>query len=221
MPSFVRYGLSVIAAYLLGAIPMGIFIVRAYTGEDIRNTGSGRTGGTNALRAAGLVAGLLTVFSDIAKGIGAIYVARLLAPGVPWVAAACGIAAVAGHNWPVYIRFKGGAGAAPNVGVAIALWPFSALMLLTVPPAILLLTGYASLVSTFVAVSVPIMFAILAKVLGLPWVYVVYGVVTLIMIALALRRNYRRLLQGTERMVGPRAKAMAAKRDNGVAPSGA
>jgi glycerol-3-phosphate acyltransferase PlsY len=221
MPDIVLYILSILAAYLLGSVPMGVFVVRAYTGKDIRETGSGRIGGTNAMRAAGLHAGVITGLSDIAKGFGAVYIGRLLAPGVPWVEMACGAAAVAGHNWSIYLRFKGGAGAATNIGAATALWPFTAPILVPAGVAILFLTGYASVTSTFVAVGVPIVLAVAARAFGLPWVYVLHGVATLIMIALALVPNYRRLLQGTERVVGPRAKALAAKRDNGVAASGA
>lgn len=220
MPEVVRYALPIVTAYLLGSVPMGIFVVRAYTGKDIRETGSGRTGGTNAMRAAGLHAGVITGLSDIAKGFAAVYLARLLVPGVPWVEAACGVAAVAGHNWSVFLGFKGGAGAATNTGVATALWPWSLPILLPAGLAILFLVGYASLTSTFVAIGVPILFAILAKVLGLPWIYVGYGVATMLMIVLALRPNYRRLIDGNERLVGVRAKTLRSNHDDRIAPTG-
>lgn len=220
MPDFIVYLLAILAAYLLGSVPMGVFVVRAYTGKDIRETGSGRIGGTNAMRAAGFFAGFITGVSDLAKGFGAVYIGRLLAPGMPWVEVACGAAVVAGHNWSIYLRFKGGAGAATNIGAATALWPFMTPILLPIGLAVLFLSGYASVASTFIAMSVPILLAVAAKVFGLPWVYVLHGIATLVMITLALVPNYRRLLQGTERLVGPRAKAMAAKHDNGVAASG-
>jgi glycerol-3-phosphate acyltransferase PlsY len=215
------YIVTILAAYLLGSIPMGIFVVRAYTGKDIRETGSGRTGGTNAMRAAGFFAGFITGVSDMAKGFAAVYLARLLMPGIPWMEAACGAAVVAGHNWSVFLRFKGGAGAATNMGVAMALWPWSILIILPAGMAIWWLVGYASLTSTFVAVGVPVLLAILAKLVGLPWVYVSYGVATMLMIIMALRPNYRRLLSGTERLVGLRAKILAAKRDDWIAPTSA
>ena len=221
MPDAVLYVVTILAAYVLGSIPMGIFVVRAYTGKDIRETGSGRTGGTNAMRAAGVFAGLITGVSDMAKGFAAVYLARLLVPGIPWMEAACGAAVVAGHNWSIFLGFKGGAGAATNMGVAMAFWPWSVLILLPTGLAIWWLVGYASLTTTFVAVGVPVMYAILARLIGLPWVYVLYGVATMLMIVMALRPNYRRLLNGTERLVGLRAKMMAAKRDDWVAPTGA
>ena len=222
LPVFARVGLSIIAAYLLGSLPMGIFFVRAYTGKDVRLTGSGRVGGTNAMRAAGFTAGLFTTFSDMAKGFAGVYLARLIVPDLNWVEALCGIAVVAGHNWSIFIRFKGGAGAATNIGAATAMWPFTAPLFIVIGSIVLLTTGYASVTTTTIAVGIPIMLAILSRVIGLPAIYVVYGVGTLILIALALVGNYRRLLNGTERVVGPRAKAMAARKErNGIAPSGA
>lgn len=222
MPAAISIFLAIFGAYFLGSIPMGIFFVRAYKGIDIRDVGSGRTGGTNALRAAGWFAGILTGLSDILKGFTAVYIGRLLMPGVPWVEAACGVAVVVGHNWSAFIGFKGGAGAATNVGVVTALFPY-ALPVIVVPAMIIfLVSGYASVTTTFVGVSAPIILAVAARVYGLPLIYLTYGVSTLILIALALVPNYRRLLNGTERVVGPRAKAMAAKRDqNGIAASGA
>ena len=98
----VKYILCVVIAYLLGSIPVGVFVVRLFGGRDIRSVGSGRTGGTNALRAAGLPAGVLTGLGDVAKGYAAVTVARLIAgPYVPMLEALCGVATVAGHNWPI------------------------------------------------------------------------------------------------------------------------
>jgi glycerol-3-phosphate acyltransferase PlsY len=221
MPQYLIVALAILAAYVLGSVPMGLYVVRAYTGKDIRDHGSGRIGGTNAMRAAGFHAGLITSLSDLAKGFGAVYIGRLLVPGVPWVEAACGFAAVAGHNWSIFLDFKGGAGAATTVGVATAFWPLAAPILVPISTAILFLGGYASVASTCVAVSMPIMFTLLARDMGLPWVYVLGGFGIMLLIMFALRPNYGRLMRGTERMVGPRAKALAAKQDDSIAASGA
>lgn len=213
MPQFVYMILALVAAYMIGSIPMGVFIVRAFTGEDVRTYGSGRTGGTNAMRAAGVWAGVITGLSDLAKGYVGVLLSQLLFPEAFLLHAACGAAAVAGHNWSVFLKFKGGAGGATNVGAATAMWPYFTPIMLIATPLALFVTGYASVASTFIAVFIPIGLAVLAKVIGLPWEYVLFGMTTLLMIAFALVPNYRRLLQGTERIVGPRAKAIA-KREN-------
>jgi glycerol-3-phosphate acyltransferase PlsY len=188
-------------------------VVKALTGRDIRSVGSGRTGGTNALRAGGVAAGLLTGIGDFAKGLGAVYVARLLVPGYPILEAACAVAAVAGHNWSIFNRFKGGAGTGPNVGAASALWPWAGVILLPAVPAVLLLTGYASVTSTVVALTIVAIFVARAIFVGEPAAYIGYAIMTTILIAIALAPNYKRLIEGTERMVGPRAKAAAERAD--------
>src|SRR5688572_22479605 len=105
MPPLLNLIIAVLAAYLIGSIPVGMFIVRGMTGRDIREVGSGRTGGTNAFRAGGLSAGLLTAFGDILKGFTAVFVGRALGNGSSEVMALCAIAGVAGHNWPIYLKF--------------------------------------------------------------------------------------------------------------------
>ena len=189
-------------AYLIGSIPVGYLVIWLTQGRDIRTVGSGRTGGTNALRAGGSWAGIATGAGDILKGFLAVFAARLIigdAVANPSVAGIVGgIAVVAGHNWSVFMNFRGGAGTAPNVGASIAIWPLSALWLLPMLPFGLNLIRYASLMSLIVAVVIPISFAIRA-VLGYgPWLDVLYGVVTGLMVAWALRPNIKRLINGTE-----------------------
>jgi glycerol-3-phosphate acyltransferase PlsY len=202
----------VFLAYLIGAIPVGLLIVRVFTGRDIRAVGSGRTGGTNAMRAAGPVAGFLTAIADVGKGFVAVSLPPLIlaGQGIDIIVAACGIAAVAGHNWPVFLRFKGGAGASPNVGVAVALWPIT-LALVPLGAILLVATGYASVTSTVVSLVIVVIFALRAILDHQPISYVGYSIGTFILIAIALLPNYRRLIEGTERIVGPRAKLLAAK----------
>lgn len=211
---YLKYGGAILLAYAIGSIPVGLILVRVVSGQDIRTIGSGRTGGTNALRAAGTVTGILTGLGDMAKGIAAVGMARWIAPGLPLMEALCGIAAVAGHNWSIYINFKGGAGTGPNAGVATALWPISALILIPVVPFVLVITGYASVASTIAGLAIIAIFAIRATVLGTPAVYTGYAICTMFLTALALIPNYKRLIAGTERLVGPRAR-MQAQRSGG------
>lgn len=209
----VSYIVTILIAYLLGSIPMGIFVVRLFRpGVDIRQVGSGRTGGTNAARAGGWQAGVMTGLCDALKGFGAVYVARLLFPthhALFVLEALCGIAAVAGHNWSIYIGFKGGAGTGPNIGAATALWGWTALFLAPAVPIILLATGYASVASTSAAFFI-LAIMLVRWLLGFsPFAHVAFAIGTTILVCIALIPNYRRLLAGEERVFGPRAKAMA------------
>lgn len=208
MPPVALFIVAVVTAYLLGSIPVGLIVVKLVSGRDIRTVGSGRTGGTNALRAAGLSAGLLTAFGDILKGFLAVYLARTFTHGqAPGLEALCAVAAVAGHNWPIFLNFKGGAGTGPNVGAAIALWPWSGLVVIPLTALFLYLIGYASLASTSAAVIIVGIFVFRTAVYAEPIAYIGYALATLVLTAIALIPNYKRLAAGTERLVGRRARA--------------
>ncbi|GAB4478372.1 MAG: glycerol-3-phosphate 1-O-acyltransferase PlsY [Anaerolineae bacterium] len=201
-------GLAFVLAYLVGAIPMGLLVVKALTGEDVRQYGSGRTGGTNAMRAGGVKAGVLTGLGDLLKGVLAVNIGRLLFPGDPVAEAVCAVAAVVGHNWSIYIGFKGGAGTGANVGAAVALWPLTAAIMIPFVPLVLYLTGYASVTSTLASLLLVAIFILRAALAGQPIAYVVYAVITALLVAIALIPNYKRLLAGTERVVGLRARKL-------------
>jgi len=111
-----RLIVSTVVGYLLGAIPFGFIIVGFLRERDITAEGSGRTGGTNAMRAAGFGAGALTVVGDVAKGIAAVYAARELAPGMVWAEIVAGWGAVLGHNASIFLMFRGGAGSGRRAG---------------------------------------------------------------------------------------------------------
>jgi glycerol-3-phosphate acyltransferase PlsY len=213
MQTVVAYAISIALAYLLGSIPVGLIVVRALTGQDIRDFGSGRTGGTNAGRAGGRLAGILTGLGDFLNGVGAVNIARIIWPGAPVLEAACGVAAVLGHNYSIYIGFRGGAGTGPNVGAASALWPWAIPILAPAVPLILVLTGYASVTSTSIAVGIVLIFLVRAIFFGSSWAYVGYAAATTLLVGIALIPNYRRLIDGTERRVGKRAKAAAQRSD--------
>ena len=110
-----------LAAYLCGSIPFGLLIARAATGKDVRDIGSGNIGATNVARAAGRGAAAATLVLDAGKGL----VPVLLAPA--GLRAACAVAAVVGHCFPVWLRFRGGKGVATGFGVSIAIAPWAAL----------------------------------------------------------------------------------------------
>ncbi len=210
MPSLPLSIVVIVLAYLIGSLPMGLIVVRLFAGKDIRAVGSGRTGGTNAMRAAGFAAGLLTAFADIGKGFVAVWMARQFMPSATYVLEAlCAVAAVAGHNWPIYLGFKGGAGASPNIGAAVAFWWPAMLIMIPSGAAILFGTGYASVASTVVSFGLIVMFALRAALAHQPVEYVGYATVTFVLVALSLIPNYKRLIAGTERVVGPRARLLA------------
>lgn len=196
-----RLILAGVAAYLLGSIPVGYLVIYAIKGQDIRRHGSGRTGGTNAIRAGGSWAGIATGAGDILKGFLAIVVARWIMGGSPnliWAEVVAGIAAVIGHNASIYLGFKGGAGTGPNVGVCIALWPISALWLIPLLPFGLNVIRYASLTSLMIGVVIPISLIVRAAFFGGRWEHVIYAVVAALAVAWALRPNIKRLINGTE-----------------------
>ena len=207
---------AIIAAYLIGSVPSGYMVIQRLTGQDLTRVGSGRTGGTYALRAGGMHAFLLTGALDILKGALAIWLARWMLSGQflqpspwPWVEAVVGAAVVIGHNWSLYLGFRGGAGTGPNVGVAVALCPPLAFVLPPFVPLVLFSTGYASVASLLTAALIPCLLAFGARTGALPWAYVGYGLATCGIVAWSLRPNLARLIAGTERRisVGPiRAK---------------
>ena len=199
--------LAALVGYLLGAIPAGYLVIYAMKRQDIRNHGSGRTGGTNAMRAGGSWAGVLTALGDFLKGILAIVIARWITGGAVWGDVLAGVAAVVGHNWSPYIGFKGGAGTGANVGVCIGIWPLSALWLIPLLPFGLNVIRYASVTSLLVAVVIPITLAIRAAVGAGPWLHVLYGLLAALAVTWALRPNIKRILNGTE----PRAPRLFAR----------
>lgn len=211
-------------SYIIGSIPFGLLIVRLRTGKDIRQVESGRTGGTNAMRAAGFGAGLATAVLDLLKAAVTVWLARaVFEPGTAtsiWVQTLAPICAVLGHNYSIFLaertpegrlRLRGGAGGAPATGGAFGLWPYSILIILPIGILILYWIGYASVATMSVAFVATLIFAYRAWIGASPWEYVVYGLATSVILIVALRPNIRRLLNGTERLVGYRAKRMRMK----------
>jgi len=197
-------------SYILGSVPFGLLIVKLRTGQDIRTIASGRTGGTNAMRAAGFWAGIFTAIFDILKGAGAVWLAQAISPDQHWVHVFAPIFAILGHNYSIFLpefdehrRFKGlsgGAGGAPAVGGAFGLWPLSLAIILPLGALVFFTLGYASVTTMSVALFAIIVFAVRAAV-GFPWIDVLYGVLAEFLLIWALRPNIKNLLAGKERVV--------------------
>lgn len=113
---------AIVIGYLLGSIPFAYIITRLKKGIDIRQKGSGNVGALAAWREVGPGFGIIALASDVGKGVLAVYVARWLGLDLLWICVA-GFAAVAGHNWPVFLKFRGGKGAATIMGVLLAFMP--------------------------------------------------------------------------------------------------
>lgn len=214
MSEFWKILLVFVLSYVAGSIPFGLLVVWIFNGKDLRAVESGRTGGTNAMRAAGFVAGLLTAILDVLKGVATGWIVSWLFPGTPWVSVVAALMAILGHNYSIFlieekigggIRLRGGAGGAPAVGGAIALWPPSALIILPLAALVYVFIGYASVTTMSVAIFAALVFGVrAAQGLG-PWMYVWYGVAALLIVMWALRPNLARLVAGNERVVGLRA----------------
>lgn len=200
----------VIIGYILGSIPFGLLIVKMKTGEDVRNVESGRTGGTNVVRAAGFGAGLLTAVLDVLKGAAAVWVAEAILPENHLVHILAPLAAILGHNYSLFLirrdengklRFHGGAGGAPALGGALGLWPLVFPIVLAAGALIWFTLGIASLTTMAIGLVVTIAFAIYSWQGLLEPVNIWYGVIAELFLLWALRPNIKKLLAGKERVV--------------------
>lgn len=204
-----------ICSYFIGAIPFGFLVVWVLKGKDVRKIESGRTGGTNVMRAAGVFAGILTAFLDIMKGVATRWIVLAFVPdSLPWVQVLAALLAVIGHNYSIFLMekradgkivFRGGAGGATAFGGAIAIWPQAVFYIFPIGLFVFLFIGYASVTTISISLVATVLFAIRA-ISGLSsWVYVAYGIMSLGLVMWALRPNLKRLKEGTERLTGLRA----------------
>ncbi len=204
-----------LVSYVLGAIPFGLITVWLASGKDLRKVASGRTGGTNAMRAAGVPAGVATAILDGLKGFFAVVIARSLLPGINWLEVAAPLVAILGHNYSIFllekranggIRLRGGAGGATCLGGSFGLWHPSFLIVLPLAFAVWYGIGYASIATMSIAFISFILFIIRAWMGISPWTYALFGLLSELILVWALRPNLARLLNGTERLVGWRAR---------------
>lgn len=187
-------------AYLCGSIPMGVLVARLTGGVDPRTIGSGRTGGTNALRALGRKRAAVVVAGDLLKGIVPVLVARVVS-GQAVVEVLCGLAAVAGAIWSVFVGFRSGRGVGTGVGTMLVIQPVAILLALPVFVGVILVTRYVSLGSLLGSAAMfPAMLVIWAVASGaVPQGYLVYAAIGPILIWVAHADNIDRLIHGTER----------------------
>lgn len=207
------FAIAIAAAYLLGSVPFAFLIARAY-GKDLRTIGSGNIGATNLARAVGRKWGYACFALDVLKGlapmaiVGAAMDVRDNAGHLSlWLLV--GIAAIVGHVFPLYLRFKGGKGVATSFGVALGLWPyftFCALVALAIWIVVVLIWHYVSLASICAAVAFPM--ALVVGILAVPeWratslgPLLIAAVVIPVLVIVRHRENIRRLAAGTENKI--------------------
>jgi acyl phosphate:glycerol-3-phosphate acyltransferase len=148
--------LSVVIAYLLGSIPVGYLLVKFTTGKDVRESGSGNTGATNVMRVTGPAIGVATLILDIAKGFLAVWLAAMLTGNSAFWSSAAALAVMAGHAYPVFLRFKGGKAVASFIGAFLYLTPVPLVAALVVFLVVVAGTRYISAGSILAAGTFPL-----------------------------------------------------------------
>ncbi|MCE2467383.1 MAG: glycerol-3-phosphate acyltransferase [Caldilineaceae bacterium] len=200
---------AILIGYLLGAVPVGFLACRIWA-VDIRTVGSGRTGATNAWRAAGLKAALPTALGDALKGVAAVALVRWLlaqlAPAAPadlniLAAAAAGGAAVLGHNWSVFLGFKGGAGGITCALTCLALNPIVGLIVVVVGAAMMWWARIAAIATLSTGVVSLAGFLALASNRIVSWSYLAFAIPACLAIIISLRSNREKLRQQDERII--------------------
>src|SRR6185436_19719312 len=190
----------IIVAYLIGSIPFALLLARRFGAADLRRAGSGNLGAANVMRASGVTAGLLVAALDMSKGAASVWLAARGSAGAALPAAA-GLAAIIGHIYPVWLRFRGGKGVATACGVFAVLTPLALPPALAVFVAVVWMTKYISLGSVVATIALPP----LAYALGSPAPSVLAAFAAAIVIVFRHRSNVWRLRTGTERRLGVRA----------------
>lgn len=201
MKMVTTYLLTACLGYFLGAFPTGYLVGRLWKGIDIREYGSGRTGGANILRTVGAFPAAITALVDVGKGVVAVLVARAL-----WhneaVAVLAALAALVGHNWSLFLGWHGGAGVGTTLGGLLILEPVTTLVVAPLGFLVAVISRYVSLGSLAFAFLIPL--ALLGQRLFLrgSWEHLAYGILAGGIIIFAHRPNIGRLLKGTERRMG-------------------
>ncbi len=191
--------LTTFFAYVLGSIPFGYLIVRWQKGIDVRATGSGSIGATNVMRNLGVIGFVATFILDVGKGIAAVLLAGMWTGHNPVWEAAAAVAAVCGHCFPVWLKFRGGKGVATGVGVFIALAPIQVGLVLVIFAIIVAIWRYISLGSIIATAAFPVLVHFM-KHAPLPITLGAAGAAAVIIVR--HHANIRRLVTGTENRVG-------------------
>jgi glycerol-3-phosphate acyltransferase PlsY len=208
-----EFAVVVVVGYLLGSIPFGLIIGRLAKGVDIRQYGSGKTGATNLMRVAGTRLGILTIVLDVVKGGAAVVLAGLIVDSssgmlaignvyLSWQHVAqvgAALAAVIGHDWPLFAKFRGGRGVTAYFGTLFAICPPAGIFGAEVVAIAALRSRHMSVGSILGAVASWCLMVPLTIVYGFPPIYLAYGLVVTALLLFQHHDNIRRIRQGTER----------------------
>ena len=205
-----------LAAYLVGAIPWGLIIGKWSRGVDVRNIGSGNIGSSNVLRSVGVLQAALVLILDVAKGAVAVVVAGNLAEiadlsslQTAYLETTAALAALVGHNWPIYLKFRGGRGVATGLGCLLAFFPIGGFIALVVGVSLMKITHYISL-GSIIGTSLGCLLLIIFGFLGeFSAIYGIFGASASIIIVGRHRANITRLLAGTEARLGQAATKLS------------
>ena len=201
MPDLLWFALFLVVGYLAGSVPSGWLVARLFHGTDIREHGSGRTGSTNVWRTFGIAAGAAAFIGDTLKVVLPLVAIRLVFPDNPAGEAVTAFAAIIGHNWPVFIGFRGGRGIVPGAAGLLFMLPLVIAVLWAVFLPVMLISRYVSLASLATVAAAPILVAIGMLWFQIPMVYLIYAIVGGVLIIVQHRDNIARLLAGNERRI--------------------
>jgi glycerol-3-phosphate acyltransferase PlsY len=193
--------LLLVFAYLLGSIPTGVILAKAFSNVDPRTQGSKNIGATNVFRTAGKRLGVITLLGDILKGLIPVAIARGTLDSYFWIGAVA-LAAFLGHLYPIFLKFKGGKGIATGLGVFLALSPLPAIFSLLVFGAVVYRWRFVSLGS----LSATAAFLFLLALLDPHRIYIPFAIIIGVLIFYRHRENIQRLLAGKESRVGVKSK---------------
>lgn len=193
---------AILVCYLLGSVSFSVLFAKFLKGIDIRQHGSGNAGATNTLRVLGKGPAILVLALDVLKGIAAVWIGRWLGGDNEWLPGLCGIAAIIGHNWPLYFRFRGGKGIATAIGVLATLCFLPALYAGIIAISSIVFTRYVSLGSLIFVLLTPI-FLLIA---GYPWPVFWTSLIICIFAFWRHRSNIVKIVQGRENKLGSGGK---------------
>ncbi len=193
--------------YLLGALPFGLIAGKVFGRVDVREYGSGKIRMTNVMRTVGVPVAIFVLLLDMGKGVVAVILARIISDS-GGVESAAALAALFGHNWPVFIGFRGGRGTATGWGSLLMLWPIAGLVSTLVGLTLVGISRYVSLGSVVATVAGCVALIIAASTGAVPMGYIWYGIIGGTLVVVRHKDNIQRLLKGEERKLGQSAKAV-------------
>lgn len=194
---------AVVLAYLLGSVSFSYLFGRMLKGIDIRKHGSGNAGATNTLRVLGIVPAISVLLLDAVKGAIAVWLPLWMGQDNLWARVICGIAVIAGHNWPVYFGFKGGKGVASTIGVMVTLAFLPSLYAGIIAISTIALTRYVSVGSLLFTAFIPVFLLLLGRETPI----LVLSILIMIFAFVRHRSNIAKLMKGQENKLGKSKKA--------------